>query len=226
MRIFVAGATGATGRVFVPRASQAGHDVVFQVRPQSAAKSSLAKERGARVFDLGDGAALVDAMAGAEAAISFVGTMRNRFQAGDTYESSDVLSTRQLTEGARAAKVPRFLLLSSFGAGGMGAYLKMKGECEAIVKASGLRWTIFRPSSLVSPEGAPEGTHGARKAPPGAGALFSALRALPGVTGFADDVRPIPIEVVCDAFLRVLAEPRDGAILQGRDLWVLGAPRA
>ncbi len=165
-------------------------------------------------------------MAGCEAAISFVGTMQNRFKAGDTYESSDIASTRQLVDGAKAAKVARFVLLSSLGAGSLGAYLQMKGECEAIVKDSGLRWTILRPSALVSPEGVPEGTHGVRKSPPGASAVFGAIRALPGLTGFADDVRPIPIEVLCDAILRVLAQPRDGATLEGRELWVLGAPKA
>jgi nucleoside-diphosphate-sugar epimerase len=224
MRIFVAGATGATGRVFVPRALAAGHDVVFHVRPQSAGKSDLGKDPRARVFDLANGGALADAMARCEATLSFVGTMRSRFQAGDTYESSDIASTRQLVLGAQAAKVPRFILLSSFGAGSLGAYLQMKGACEAIVKESGLRWTILRPSALVSPEGGPEGTHGVRKSPPGAGAVFGALRALPGLTGFADDVRPIPIDVLCDAILHVLVEPRDGATLEGRDLWVLGTP--
>jgi uncharacterized protein YbjT (DUF2867 family) len=224
MRIFVAGATGATGLVFIPRALAAGHDVLFHVRPQSVAKSPLGKDPRARVFPLSDAAALADAMAGCEAVISFVGTMRNRFQAGDTYESSDIESARQLTLGATTAKVGRFILLSSFGAGSLGAYLQMKGKCEAIVKESGLRWTILRPSALVSPLGVPEGTHGARRPPPGANAVFGAIRALPGLTGFADDVRPIPIEVLCAAILRVLAVPRDGAILEGRDLWVLGTP--
>jgi uncharacterized protein YbjT (DUF2867 family) len=224
MRIFVAGATGATGRVFVPRALAAGHDVLFHVRPQSADKSSLGKDPRARVFELGDAQALTDAMAGCEAVLSFVGTMRNRFKAGDTYESSDIESARQLTAGATAANVPRFILLSSFGAGSLGAYLQMKGKCEAIVKESGLRWTILRPSALVSPEGSAEGTHGARRSPPGARAVFGAIRALPGLTGFADDVRPIPIEVLADAILRILGAPRDSAILEGRDLWVLGTP--
>src|SRR5437588_1098775 len=153
MRIFVAGATGATGRVFVPKAEAAGHDLVLHVRPQSAARSPLGADPRARVLDLGDAAALKDALAGCAAVVSFVGTMRKRFEAGDTYESSDILSTQQLVDGAKAAGVPRFLLLSSFGAGSMGAYLQMKGRCESIVKESGLRWTIFRPSSLVTPEG-------------------------------------------------------------------------
>ena len=64
---------------------------------------------------------------------------------------------------------------TSLGAGAVGAYLQMKGRCEAIVKESGLRWTIFRPSSLVSPDDGPEGTHGARRAPPGQALIFGAL---------------------------------------------------
>jgi len=224
MRIFVAGATRATGRVFIPRALAAGHDVVFHVRPQSADKSPLGKDPRARVLDLADASALADAMAGCEAVISFVGTMRNRFKAGDTYESSDIGSTQQLVGGAKGAGATRFILLSSFGAGSLGAYLQMKGKCEAIVKGSGLRWTVLRPSALVSPENGAEGTHGVRRSPLGASAVFGAMRALPGLAGFADDVRPIPIEVVCDATLRLLTHPRDSAILEGRDLWVLGTP--
>jgi uncharacterized protein YbjT (DUF2867 family) len=177
-----------------------------------------------RVFDLADAKAAEDAMAGCGAALSFVGTMKNRFAAGDTYESSDVASTEQLVGAATRAKVPRFLLLSSYGAGGVGAYLQMKARCEQIVKEGTPKWTIFRPSALMSPEGGPEGTHGTRKVPAVAGALFGALRKLPGLGPVADDMRPIPIEVLCDAMLRVLEQPRDGATLQGRELWVLGTP--
>lgn len=225
MRIFVAGATGATGQVFVPTATEAGHDLVLHVRPQTAAKTPLGKDPRARVFDLGDAPALARALEGCDAIVSFIGTMRSRFKAGDTYESSDLATTRALVAGAKAAHVPRFLLLSSFGAGSVGAYLKMKEQCERIVTESGLAWTVFRPSALVSPDASAAGTHGARKAPPGSGAVFGVLRKVPGMSGVADDVRPIPIAVLCDAFLRVLAEPKDCAVLEGRDLWKLASPR-
>jgi uncharacterized protein YbjT (DUF2867 family) len=225
MRLFIAGATGATGQVLVPMAAAAGHDLVLHVRPQSAARSPLGADPRARVFELGDPAALAGALAGCEAVISLVGTMRNRFKAGDTYESSDVGTTQQLADGAKAAGVGRFLLLGSYGAGGAGAYLKMKARCEQIVKDSGLRYTIFRPSMLVSPADAAAGTHGQRKAPPGVQGLFGLLRGLPGLAGLIDDVRPIPIEVLCRAFLRVLAEPRDGETLSGRQIWSLAARR-
>ncbi len=222
MKVFVAGATGATGQVFVPMATEAGHELVLHVRPQSAARSILGKDPRARVLDLADHAALEAAMAGADAAVSFVGTMRSRFSAGDTYATSDVGSTRQIVDGARKSHVSRLLLLSSYGAGGIGAYLKMKAECEDIVRQSGLAFTIFRPSALVSPPGA-EGTHGARAAPPGMAPLFAALRHVPGLGGWSDDTRPIPITVLCRAFLHVLAQPANGKTLAGRELRVLGA---
>jgi uncharacterized protein YbjT (DUF2867 family) len=221
MRIFVAGATGATGAAFVPLAAARGHELVLHVRPKTAERSPLGKDPRARVFDLSDEQALVLALGGCDAIVSFVGTMRARFEEGDTYASSDVASAEQLTKGARAAKVPRFLLLSSYGAGGPGAYLAMKRRCERIVEESGVSWTIFRPSSLVTVPGDAVGEHGVRSAPPGA-SVFSVIRKIPGLGGFSDDVRPIPLPVLSKAFLRVLEEPQPSKILGGRDLWKLG----
>jgi len=226
MRLFVAGATGATGTVFIPLAEQAGHELRLHVRPQSRDKSPLGRDPRARVVDLADEGALREAVAGCDAVVSFVGTMRNRFSAGDTYESSDVGSTRHLVAAAKSAGVSRVLLLSSFGAGGAGAYLQMKAECERIVTDSGLAWAIFRPSMLVSPEGSTTSVHGARRAPPGATSAMRIMRAIPGLRGWADDARPIGIDVVCRAFLAVLAgwEKWQGNVLSGRTLWELGSP--
>jgi uncharacterized protein YbjT (DUF2867 family) len=220
--VFVAGATGATGQVFVPMATDAGLELVLHVRPATAPRTPLGNDPRARIFDLSDAAALAAAMKGCDAVLSLVGTMRDRFKAGDTYEASDVLSTQQLVAGAKAAGVPRFLLLSSLGAGGFGAYLKMKAICEGVVRDSGLGWTIFRPSVLVSPERAGEPTHGRRDAPPGMGGLFKVLRVVDHGR-WTSRLAPIPIDVLVRAFLHVLAEPRDGVVLEGRDLLALGA---
>jgi uncharacterized protein YbjT (DUF2867 family) len=222
MRIFVAGATGATGAAFVPLATAKGHELVLHVRPKSAEKSPLGKDPRARIFDLSDEAALNAALEGCDAIVSFVGTMKSRFDEGDTYASSDVASAEQLAKGARAAKVPRFLLLSSYGAGGPGAYLAMKRQCERIVEESGVSWTIFRPSSLVTAPGTAVGEHGTRSAPPGSG-LLGVVGKIPGLAGWADDVKPIPLPVLSKAFLRVLESPQPSKILTGRELWKLGA---
>jgi uncharacterized protein YbjT (DUF2867 family) len=223
MRVFVAGATGATGQVLVPLLAEAGIEPVLHVRPQTAARSPLGADPRARVFDLADSAALEAAIRDCDAVISLVGTMRKRFGTGDTYESSDVGSTRQLVAAAGAAGVPRMLLLSSVGAGGSGAYLQMKGECERILRESGLRWTIFRPSALASPASAPEGSHGRRWVPPGTTALTAGLRRLPGLGGLVAAYGAIPIPVLAHAMVRVLQAPHDGVILQGNELWEAGS---
>ncbi|MDO9280433.1 MAG: NAD(P)H-binding protein [Pseudomonadota bacterium] len=222
MVVFVAGATGATGQVLVPLASAAGFELRLHVRPATAPKSPLGADPRARIFDLGDADALREALRGCDAVISLIGTMRSRFDAGDTYASSDVGTTRALVDAARAAGVPRFLLLSSVGAGGAGPYLQMKGECEELVRSSGLGWTIFRPSALASPSAGPAGTHGKRWVPPGATALTAALRGVPGIGGLVARYGPIPIEVLARAMVRTLEAPGDGGVIEGAELWEKG----
>lgn len=223
MRVFVAGATGATGTVFVPLAEKRGHQLVLHVRPTTAQKHPLGRDPRAAVFDLADTAALREAVRGCDVIVSLVGTMKRRFDQGDTYDSSDLGSTRFLVAAALAERVSRFRLLSSYGAGGMGAYPKMKGECERMVRETrNIRWTIFRPSALISPDDFGESHLGKREVPGFAVAMGNGLRMIPGLSGWADDIRAIPIEVVARAILATLESPRDGEILSGRDLWILG----
>jgi uncharacterized protein YbjT (DUF2867 family) len=226
MKVFLAGATGASGSVFIPIAEAAGIDLVFHVRPQSACKTELASDPRARVFDLGNAFDLDRALQGCDVVVSMIGTMRARFGIGDTYASSDVGTTRQLVDAAKSAKIDRFVLLSSLGAGGGGAYLRAKGECEQIVRDSGLAWTIVRPSILVSPADAPRSTHGTRSAPPGLGAILGAVGCIPGLRGWADDTKPIPIDVVARAFVQAIERPMAGHVLAGRELWRLGTAAA
>jgi len=223
MKLFVAGATGATGQVFLPMAEAAGHTLSLHVRPKSKDKSPLGADPRARILDLDDEGALDAAVRGHDTIVSFVGTMRKRFADGDDYTSSDVGSARSLAKAAKRTGVPRMLLLSSVGAGGAGAYLRMKLACEEAVKQEGLAWTMFRPSILVSPESGTESHHGKRTAPFGTGAFFGAIGLLPGLGGVSLDYKPIPIALVCKGFLEAIAHPEayDGRIVSGRDLWAL-----
>ncbi len=222
MNLFVAGATGATGRVFVPLAEKRGHSLTLHVRPKSKDKTPLGQDPRAAIFDLEDSEALDRALAGKDAIVSFVGTMRSRFAQGDDYATSDVGSADKLARAAKRSGVPRMLLLSSVGAGGMGAYLQMKLACENAVRNAGIAWTFFRPSILVSPEWSADEAHGKRHAPFGSG-LLGALGHVPGLSGFSLDYKAIPIELVCQGFLDALDHPEtyDGKIVLGRDLWKL-----
>jgi uncharacterized protein YbjT (DUF2867 family) len=228
VRIFVAGATGATGVVLVPLLEARGHEAVPHVRPATAERHALGKHPRACVCALEDADALTRGLAGCVAVVSLIGTMRERFGSGDTYAVSDIGTTRLLVEAARRAGVPRFVLLSSIGAGGAGPYLQAKGEAERIVRESGLAWTLVRPSALVSPQTGGEGSHGRRQTPAWLVMGGGLGAGLPLLGGWVDDVRAILIEVVAEGIARALEEApaHDGKVLRGRELWALRGTRA
>jgi uncharacterized protein YbjT (DUF2867 family) len=148
--IFVAGATGAVGQVFVQQAEAAGLPVRPHVRPGSEAKL----DHPERVVLPLDGDALVDAMTGCDTVVQLIGTMRKRFHTGDTYETSDIGTTRSLVAAAQATDVQHLVLLSSVGAGRpTGPYLQAKAAAEALVTSSGIPYTILRPSAFEDREG-------------------------------------------------------------------------
>jgi uncharacterized protein YbjT (DUF2867 family) len=195
-RLFVAGATGAVGREVM---RQAKVPAVAHVRP-----AKRGTFPGEAAFELEDRAALERALAGCTTVLQLIGTVRSRFAAGDTYESSDVGTTRLLAAAASAAGVDHLVLLSSVGAGKpVGAYLQAKARAEAIVRESGVPYTIFRPSMFVG-----EG----RRPPPLWGAITGALG--------LDRYRPIEVSELAAKLLRCAgARAPLGAALEGRPLW-------
>lgn len=200
--VFVAGATGAVGHVLVPLAEARGLEVRPHVRPASAAKLKHPKQVA---IELGD-PALVDALKGCTTVVQLIGTMRKRFAAGDTYETSDIGTTRQLVEAAKQAGVTHFVLLSSVGAGRpLGAYLKAKAQAEALVRDSGIPFTLFRPSAFEDREG---------QAMPGARALTKLL----GLKKY----QPIRLEELAAAIVHVAAMGAPtGVALEGASLWAV-----
>jgi len=201
-RLFVAGSTGATGRRVLELAQARNIPLVAHVRPRSAAK--LNKDPRAAVFELSDTAALVQAMSGCTAVLQLIGTIRKRISQGDTYQSSDVETTRQLVEAARSAKVPHLVLLSSVGAGKpLGAYLKAKAEAEQAVTESGLSYTVFRPSAFMGDR---------HHVPAFVETLTRALS--------LDRYRPIPLGTLATALLQsALTQGPKNEVLEGSALW-------
>src|SRR2546423_3095982 len=91
MRVLVAGATGAVGTVLVPELRKSGIEVTPHVRPATADKHPMGKDREALICDLGDLGKLDAAMARCNGVACLVRPMRARFRAGGTYESSGYL---------------------------------------------------------------------------------------------------------------------------------------
>jgi len=144
-------------------------------------------------------------MRGCTTVLQLIGTMRSRFGAGDTYETSDIGTTRQLVEAAKASGVDHLVLLSSVGAGRpMGAYLKAKAKAEALVRESGIPFTILRPSAFTGTE--------ERQVPGWAQSLTRAL----GLSRY----QPIEVEDLARALLDVAVRRAPlGVALEGGSLW-------
>jgi uncharacterized protein YbjT (DUF2867 family) len=221
--IFVAGATGAIGTVLVPHLRAKGFDVIPHVRPKTAARHPFGKDPQALVADLSDSAKLDAAMSRAQAVVCLVGTMRRRFAAGDTYESSDYRPVLELAESAARVPSPEprhFVLLTALGTRPGSGYLGWKFKAEEAVRKSGLPHTILRPSFLDttgSPTLPSDGTQ--RRPPPLIGGALQLLGNLPGLRGVSDDLRPIPADVLCAAIARILSDRAPLGTVTGRQLW-------
>jgi len=222
--VLVAGATGAVGTALVPALRQQGFEVIPHVRPKTAERHPMGKDPQALICELADSARLDAATARAQAVVCLVGTMRKRFSAGDTYESSDYQPVVQLLESAK--RVPsdekrHFVLLSAYGARPGGGYLGWKFRAEEAVRTSGLPYAILRPSFLDSRGSASQPSDGAqRKPPPVIGQALKLAGSLPGMRGISDDLRTMPIEVLCSAIARIVRDRAPtGSVLTGRQLW-------
>ena len=83
--------------------------------------------------------ALTEGMRGCDAVVQLIGTVKARFADGD-YDDIDYGTTVALGEAAKAAGVPRLLLLSSVGAGSArGSYLAVKRKTESWVEGERAR---------------------------------------------------------------------------------------
>lgn len=204
-KLFVAGASGATGRLVVSLAAGQGLDVLAHQRP----KPGRVAGAGTAVFELSDTEALKQALQGRTTVLQLIGTTRQRFASGDTYETSDVGTTRALLEAGREAGVDHVVLLSSAGAGyPLGAYLRAKADAERLVQEGGIPWTIFRPSAFISDT----------QKPP---AAFAALTRALGLRRF----EPIPLPSLAFGLVRSAKERAPlGTVLEGAALFAFVSP--
>jgi uncharacterized protein YbjT (DUF2867 family) len=167
--LFVAGATGFTGREVVRQACERGLEVVAHVRPDS---SSLARwqsrftELGARVDttpweDEAMARTLVETAP--SCVLALIGTTRARGRQAsrrgevEDYDSVDYGLTALLIRAALQAGIgpaPRFIYLSSVGASerSRSAYLRTRARAERELRESGLPFTVVRPSFIVGPD--------------------------------------------------------------------------
>lgn len=137
MRVLVTGGTGTLGRELVPRLLAEGRTV--RVMSRGGPRGEGAERVEWARADLATGEGLAAALAGVDAVVHAASDPR-----GDV-RKTDVEGTRRLLEAAKAAGVRHFVYVSIVGVDGVPfPYYRVKVECEARVRGSGVPWTVVR----------------------------------------------------------------------------------
>lgn len=149
MNISIIGGTGFVGSYIIDALLAAGHTPHVLVRPGSEHKLHQAQRCVTFPGDIADPAALDRCLQGADAVIYLIGILREFPAKGITYEESQFRGVERTVAAAQKQGVKHFILMSANGvkAGGT-KYQDSKFRAEQCVQASGLDWTIFRPSVI------------------------------------------------------------------------------
>ncbi|GAA5083129.1 complex I NDUFA9 subunit family protein [Lysobacter panacisoli] len=196
----VLGGTGFVGRHLVARLLQGGHRVTVLSRGFDPTKRDL-KPKGASLIegDVSNPDFLAAVLDDADAVVNLIGILNEKGDRGDGFERVFVGITDSLVGAMKRMGVRRLLQMSALNAGrGESHYLKARGRAEQLVRASGLEWTLFRPSVIAGPGD-------------GLFCRFDALlRFAPALPiGRAEaKFQPVWVDDVAEAFVRALDEPR------------------
>jgi uncharacterized protein YbjT (DUF2867 family) len=149
--ILVTGANGFVGRNLVGRLRKDGIAVRALVR--NPAKAARLRDLGAELAegDISNPSSLEMAMQGCKKVIHLVGIIQEA--PGVTFKGVHIDGTRNMLDAAKKAGVKQFFLQSALGTrpNAKSQYHRTKWEAEELVRASGLPFTILRPSLIYGP---------------------------------------------------------------------------
>jgi putative NADH-flavin reductase len=206
VKVVVFGATGKTGQQIVEQALAHGHDVTAFVRDPSTATfgdESPSRETRLRLVggDVLDPSAVQLAVQGQEVVICALGSKSLR---ATTVRRT---GTANIVRAMEEAHVERLLVVSALGTGASWSSLSFINKLfyatllratrqdheaqEAVVKASNVKWTIFRPSGLT--DGAVTGNY----------ALGADVAAVTSQIARADVAQAIVREIAEDAYVHM-----------------------
>jgi uncharacterized protein YbjT (DUF2867 family) len=150
MKIFISGGTGFVGEHVCRALRERGHELRLLVHSRGGvAESGIELIEG----DVTRMASFAAGVNGCDAVINLVGVIREFPDRGITFERLHVQATECMLGATRNAGISRYLQMSALGtrAAAVSAYHQTKWRAEELVRASGLEWTVFRPSLIFGP---------------------------------------------------------------------------
>ena len=198
MKILVTGATGFVGPSIVQALRAADREVRVLAREPSRAAGLTTRGVEVVAGDVTDPAGLEAAIDGCTHVVHLVAIIKGR---PADFERVMTVGTQNVVAAAKSAGCERFVLMSALGTSDppIVPYYAAKLAEEREVKASGLEYTIFRPSFIFGP---------------GGGALATFMRQVklsPVVTVIGSGKQrsqPIWRDDVAEYFARAIADPR------------------
>ncbi|MCS7182619.1 MAG: complex I NDUFA9 subunit family protein [Thermoanaerobaculum sp.] len=197
-KVLVTGASGFVGTRIVAELLQRGFQVVALARRLSQSSSEPGVIRVAADVTLSGWERWVE---GCSAVIHLVGIIREDPRQGITFHGAHVEATARVVEVCKKFGIFRLVHMSAVGADPQSPipYHRTKGQAEELVRASGLAWTIFRPSVIFGPGDGFTTT------------LTGVIRRAPLVPVFGDGsypLQPVAVEEVAEAFVASLENPQ------------------
>jgi len=152
--VCVLGGSGFVGRHICHALAAAGYRVRVATRDRERAKEQLILLPTVDVdaVNIHDPPQLAAFVRGADAVINLVGVLHDG--RGDrSFQAAHVELAHKVVAACREGAIRRMLHMSALASArdGPSRYLRSKGEAEAIVRESGLAWTIYRPSVVFGP---------------------------------------------------------------------------
>lgn len=147
MIVAITGATGFVGGATLKALLAAGHHVRALTRRAQPDQAGVTWVEGG----LSDTDALAELCAGADAVLHIAGVVNAPDKAG--FDAANVIGTANVLTAAEGAGVRRFVHVSSLSARepALSIYGNSKAEGEALVRQSGLGWTVIRPPGVYGP---------------------------------------------------------------------------
>jgi uncharacterized protein YbjT (DUF2867 family) len=198
--VFVTGGTGYLGRPLIEALLSRGHTVRALTREASAGTLPA----GAIVIagNALDPAGWIGRVAPADTFVHLIGTPRPSPLKAAQFQSVDLPSIRAAVQAATASGVRHFVYVSvAHPAPVMRAFIEVRQQGEALVRATGLAATILRPWYILGP-----GHRWAYLLQP----LYALARLLPSTRASAERLALLPRRAVIDTLVRSIESPPQG----------------
>jgi len=152
--VCVLGGSGFIGRHVCHALAAAGYRIRVATRDRERAKEQLILLPTVDVTpaNIHDPAQLAAFVRGADAVINLVGVLHDG-RGGRSFQAAHVELARKVVAACHESGIGRLLHMSALASArdAPSRYLRTKGEAEAIVRESGLAWTLYRPSVVFGP---------------------------------------------------------------------------